>query len=84
MGYRRDSPPNGSDKLSYNGAVVLAPGDTNRPFRLSATYVFVALLSQPASAHDASFYDWQNDRLRIAIAQMRFEKTLAEFTRLTC
>ncbi len=54
-----------------------------RTFLLSATFGFAALLSQPTSAQDASFYDCQNDRIRIAIAPMRLDKALAKFTSIT-
>jgi len=54
-----------------------------RTFLLSATFSIAALLPHPATAQDASFYDCQNDRIRIAIAPMRLDKALAKFTSIT-
>jgi hypothetical protein len=54
-----------------------------RTFLLSATFSIAAILPHPATAQDASFYDCQNDRIRIAIAPMRLDKALAKFTSIT-
>ncbi|MBD8735369.1 hypothetical protein IFS44_08690 [Sphingomonas sp. CFBP 13706] len=44
---------------------------------------FMTILPGAAGAQDASFYDCQNDRVRIAIASMPLDKALAEFTSKT-
>lgn len=45
--------------------------------------LLVAILPHSASAQDASFYDCQNDRIRIAIPPMPLDKALARFTSIT-
>lgn len=54
-----------------------------RTFLLSAILGFAAPLPQPAKAQNASFFDCQNERLRITIAPMRLDKALAKFTSIT-
>ncbi|MBW6533146.1 STN domain-containing protein [Sphingomonas sp. RRHST34] len=54
-----------------------------RTFLLSAILGFAVFPSQPANAQDASFYDCQNDRLKIAIAPMSLDKAIARFTSIT-
>lgn len=52
-------------------------------FLMPMTLVSAATLPQPALAQDASFYDCQNDRVRIAIVSMPLDKALAKFTSVT-
>lgn len=54
-----------------------------RTFLLSTILGFAAISSQSAEAQDASFYDCQNERLRIAIAPMSLDKAMARFTSIT-
>lgn len=42
-----------------------------------------AILPQASSAQEPSFYNCQNDRIRVAIAPMPLEKALAKFTSVT-
>lgn len=72
-----------SGGISYIASPLSVHGDIMRTFFLSATFCFTALLSQSASAQDASFYNCQNDRVRISIAPMRLDKALAKFTSIT-
>lgn len=52
-------------------------------FLFSVMLGLAAILPDAANAQDASFYQCQNDRIRISIAAMPLEKAIAGFTRAT-
>ncbi|QCB43248.1 hypothetical protein E5673_14285 [Sphingomonas sp. PAMC26645] len=54
-----------------------------RKFLFPVMLGLAAALPQSATAQDASFYNCQNDRIRIAITPMPLEKALAKFTSVT-
>ncbi len=54
-----------------------------RKFVLPIMFGFAATPPHAASAQDASFYNCQNDRVRVAIAPMRLDKAIAKFTSVT-
>ncbi len=54
-----------------------------RTFLLPVIFGFAAILPSSVSAQDASFYNCQNDRIRIAIAPMRLDRAIAKFTSVT-
>lgn len=54
-----------------------------RKLLLPILFCLTAILPQAAGAQDASFYNCQNDRVRITIAPMRLDRALAKFTSVT-
>ena len=54
-----------------------------RKLLLPILFGLATILPQTAGAQDATFYNCQNDRVRIAIAPMRLDKALAKFTSIT-